>query len=217
MIGKWHLGTTPGYSPTYHGFDEWLGLPYSDDMGCVDKSWPNLPEEPVCRRGLVGDPGLRAAADAPHASKVKWPLPLYHSTSRNCSGQTAGNCNKDIVERPVQLESLASKYAAQASAVFVNAKASGKPFLLYVAFAHMHVPQFTGPAYTNSTGVGHFADALSEFDATVGAIIDSLEATTGREARTSRLHCRLRLITSRRWLHWQTRQSLPTGNTMALI
>ena len=30
MIGKWHLGTTPGYAPTYHGFDEWFGLPYSD-------------------------------------------------------------------------------------------------------------------------------------------------------------------------------------------
>ena len=33
-----HLGTTPGFSPTYHGFDEWFGLPYSDDMGCVDQA-----------------------------------------------------------------------------------------------------------------------------------------------------------------------------------
>ena len=31
MLGKWHLGTTPGYSPTFRGFDKWLGLPYSDD------------------------------------------------------------------------------------------------------------------------------------------------------------------------------------------
>ena len=36
MLGKWHLGTTPGYSPTFRGFDRWLGLPYSDDMGCTD-------------------------------------------------------------------------------------------------------------------------------------------------------------------------------------
>jgi arylsulfatase A len=31
-FGKWHLGSTPGYFPTDHGFDEYLGLLYSNDM-----------------------------------------------------------------------------------------------------------------------------------------------------------------------------------------
>ncbi len=30
-IGKWHLGDLPGYLPTDHGFDTFLGLPYSND------------------------------------------------------------------------------------------------------------------------------------------------------------------------------------------
>ena len=31
-IGKWHLGHTRGYRPTERGFDQFFGLPYSNDM-----------------------------------------------------------------------------------------------------------------------------------------------------------------------------------------
>lgn len=40
MAGKWHLGARPSQSPIHHGFDEFLGLPYSGDM------WPHHPEHP---------------------------------------------------------------------------------------------------------------------------------------------------------------------------
>ncbi len=32
LIGKWHLGDQPPFLPTRHGFDEFFGLPYSNDM-----------------------------------------------------------------------------------------------------------------------------------------------------------------------------------------
>ena len=32
MVGKWHLGHKPGSLPTERGFDEYLGIPYSNDM-----------------------------------------------------------------------------------------------------------------------------------------------------------------------------------------
>jgi len=32
MIGKWHLGHKPEFYPTRHGFDEYLGILYSNDM-----------------------------------------------------------------------------------------------------------------------------------------------------------------------------------------
>jgi arylsulfatase A-like enzyme len=38
MFGKWHLGDAPQFLPTRHGFDEYFGLPYSNDM------WPRHPE-----------------------------------------------------------------------------------------------------------------------------------------------------------------------------
>ena len=37
-IGKWHLGDQPEYLPTHHGFDKYLGLPYSNDMGGAGKA-----------------------------------------------------------------------------------------------------------------------------------------------------------------------------------
>jgi arylsulfatase A-like enzyme len=48
IIGKWHLGDQPEFLPTRQGFDQFFGIPYSDDMtartwkedGTV---WPPLP------------------------------------------------------------------------------------------------------------------------------------------------------------------------------
>jgi uncharacterized sulfatase len=36
MFGKWHLGSRPEHYPTRHGFDEYAGLPYSNDMHPVE-------------------------------------------------------------------------------------------------------------------------------------------------------------------------------------
>lgn len=36
MFGKWHLGDREPHLPLQHGFDEYLGLPYSNDMWPVD-------------------------------------------------------------------------------------------------------------------------------------------------------------------------------------
>ncbi len=37
IYGKWHLGHRPEFLPLRHGFDDYLGLPYSNDM------WPKHP------------------------------------------------------------------------------------------------------------------------------------------------------------------------------
>jgi arylsulfatase A-like enzyme len=37
IYGKWHLGDQPQFLPTRHGFDDYFGLPYSNDM------WPHHP------------------------------------------------------------------------------------------------------------------------------------------------------------------------------
>ena len=39
-FGKWHLGHLPEFLPTSQGFDEYCGIPYSNDM------WPGHPESP---------------------------------------------------------------------------------------------------------------------------------------------------------------------------
>ncbi len=44
-IGKWHLGSLRQFLPLQHGFDEYYGLPYSNDM------WPYHPERPKGGKG----------------------------------------------------------------------------------------------------------------------------------------------------------------------
>ena len=39
IFGKWHLGHEKPFLPLHHGFDEYLGLPYSNDM------WPRHPQQ----------------------------------------------------------------------------------------------------------------------------------------------------------------------------
>jgi len=44
--GKWHLGDHPKFLPTRHGFDDYFGLPYSNDMWPrhpTTESFPDLP------------------------------------------------------------------------------------------------------------------------------------------------------------------------------
>lgn len=60
IYGKWHLGHLEPFLPTNHGFDEFYGIPYSNDM------WPY-------------HPGVR---HLPMAERLKkWPhLPLFEGT-----------------------------------------------------------------------------------------------------------------------------------------
>lgn len=56
IFGKWHLGHEPQFLPSRHGFDEYFGLPYSNDM------WPLHPDmqklSPAVRKRRIGFPDL---------------------------------------------------------------------------------------------------------------------------------------------------------------
>jgi arylsulfatase A-like enzyme len=72
IFGKWHLGDQQPFLPLEHGFDEYFGLPYSNDM------WPfhsdmvnltpraaerkrNLPDLPLIKNNDVFDPSVDAS------------------------------------------------------------------------------------------------------------------------------------------------------------
>jgi arylsulfatase A-like enzyme len=60
-VGKWHLGDHPDFMPTSQGFDEYLGIPYSNDM------WP------------FNNDNTRATPET-NPARAKLPeLPLYHN------------------------------------------------------------------------------------------------------------------------------------------
>jgi arylsulfatase A-like enzyme len=52
--GKWHLGDQPEFLPTAQGFDEYYGIPYSNDMWPGLKRW-QFPHLPILRGTKVID------------------------------------------------------------------------------------------------------------------------------------------------------------------
>ncbi len=53
IYGKWHLGHHPKFLPTQHGFDDYFGLPYSNDMWPLHPAYANLsPQAAKRKRGF---------------------------------------------------------------------------------------------------------------------------------------------------------------------
>ena len=104
MIGKWHLGTAPGYHPIDRGFDSYLGVPYSIDMGCgagpTSKLSPNNDTMfcPACQRH--GEPAPPCHAD-----------PSCHRDD-GCGFKDIGlpvHQDRTIVEQPADLDNLSGE------------------------------------------------------------------------------------------------------------
>ncbi len=74
-FGKWHLGNMGPFSPLKHGFDEYFGIPYSNDM------WPSHPWQ-----GTI--------FDFP-------PLPLYENDTPIDSLEDQSNLTTQITEKAV--------------------------------------------------------------------------------------------------------------------
>ncbi len=50
IFGKWHLGDSPQFLPLRHGFDQYFGLPYSNDMWPLHPDLVNLPPDAARRK-----------------------------------------------------------------------------------------------------------------------------------------------------------------------
>uniref|UniRef100_A0A8C3BFD4 Arylsulfatase G n=1 Tax=Cairina moschata TaxID=8855 RepID=A0A8C3BFD4_CAIMO len=146
-IGKWHLGHHGRHHPTSRGFDYYFGIPYSNDMGCTDTPGYNVPPCPPCPRHGAASP---SPGDKECYRDVA--LPLLE--------------NLTIIQQPVNLSSLTERYAEAAARFVQRASDSGRPFFLYVALAHMHVPlEVSVPPGSDVYGA-----ALREMDALVGRL-----------------------------------------------
>lgn len=102
-------------------------------------------------------------------------LPLYANTT--------------IVEQPVQLKDLASRYARSAVSFIEENTAQKKPFFLYMAFSHVH--QLCAPRDFPEQATcqwaqqeqATFTTAVREMDWIAGQILDALD-TTGTVSNT---------------------------------
>ncbi|XP_039181306.1 arylsulfatase G isoform X2 [Crotalus tigris] len=157
MIGKWHLGHHGSFHPIFRGFDFYFGIPYSPDMGCTDTPGYNLPPCPACPRcsTTVGNHQTNCYPEIA--------LPLFE--------------NLTIVQQPVNLTALATKYTEKIIHFIHYASQKGLPFFLYLALAHMHVPLVLSETPWNQSCQDPYGTYLKEMDALVGQVKDAVDST----------------------------------------
>ena len=172
IYGKWHLGDQPEGLPTRHGFDQWLGIPYSNDMDWM--IGPTSPE--LFAAGARGERDfvVNAIKNRKQYSldpkNEYWDIPLIQSAI------SADGYEDVIVARPPD-QSLITRLLTTQSVNYIEQQTnSGKPFFLYLAYSMPHVPIFASPEFDNVSRGGRYGDVVTEIDWSVGQIRAALEA-----------------------------------------
>ncbi len=149
-VGKWHCGDQPDFLPTNHGFDEWFGLPYSNDMG------RQVPAE--------GQPTLEHMNERIRAAgidfELKWPpLPLMEGT--------------ELIECQPDQASLTRRYVER-STEFIREHRE-QPFFLYLAHMYVHVPIYVEEHFHEQSRNGAYGAAVASIDWATAVIVEELE------------------------------------------
>lgn len=146
IVGKWHLGDQPQFLPMAQGFDEYFGIPYSNDMGpTADGTKSNL--------GAPLPTKKRRRGEQP-------PLPLLRNDT--VLQRVLPNDQQQIVERYTQ------------EAVSFLWRHRDEPFFLYLPHSAVHFPLYPSEDFRGQSQNGLFGDWVEEVDWSVGQILDTV-------------------------------------------
>ena len=156
MAGKWHLGDKKMFLPTQHGFDNYLGVPYSNDMSIAPDMV--LAENILLRKGMT-----------------KEMIKNYDSLKiENKNHQTPLLKNNEVIEFPADQSTLTKRYT-EFGVDFINQQAGKSPFFFYLAHTMPHIPIFASENFSDKSKGGVYGDVIEEIDWSVGEIIKALE------------------------------------------
>lgn len=145
IIGKWHLGHQREFLPLQHGFDEYYGLPYSNDM------WP------------VDFDGVPFRIKDSASAKMKYPpLPLFEGNEK--VGEVTDFAGQNM---------LTTEYTKRAVRFIENHK--NEPFFLYLPHSMVHVPLGASEKFRGKSKQGFFGDVMMEVDWSIGEVMKALE------------------------------------------
>lgn len=147
-FGKWHLGHHQAFLPTEHGFDEYFGIPYSNDMG-VDGSMELADNVKLLNDRTIEDFRTNAGKSPPLMR------------------------NKRVIEWPADQTQLTRRYTEEATR-FIK-KHAEEPFFLYLPHTMPHIPLYASDRFRGKSDAGLYGDTLEEIDWSVGEILKTLK------------------------------------------
>ncbi len=165
-IGKWHLGDTKGHMPTNQGFDEFYGVPFSNDMFIGAQH--TFSKSVIFGEGwdlekAKGDQKKTATGGIGKARKVglQYKIPLVEGV--------------EIVEYPVDQSTLTRKYFDRAIDFVTKSAEAETPFFTYITPAMPHIPLFASEQFLGKSERGLYGDCIEELDWNVGRLLDALD------------------------------------------
>ena len=163
-VGKWHLGDQPPFLPTRQGFDYYLGIPYSNDMGLIEEGSKSDLGAPLPARKVVAGKGVDPKGFGGDETGLKGagqpPLPLVE--------------NEKVIARVKQDEQqgIVERYT-EAAVKFIREKMDA-PFFLYLPHNAVHFPLYPGKKWAGKSANGFYSDWVEEVDWSTGRVLDTL-------------------------------------------
>jgi arylsulfatase A len=162
-IGKWHLGDQPEFLPRRRGFDYYLGLPYSNDMGPREDGAKSSLDDPIPAPAKATPQKLQEVFGSDETGlkgNDQTPLPLLE--------------NEKVIARvrPDEQQGIEERYTT-AAVKFIR-ESGDKPFFLYLPHTAVHFPIYPGKAFQRKSQNGSYGDWVEEVDWSVGQVLDAV-------------------------------------------
>ncbi|MFV0442690.1 MAG: sulfatase-like hydrolase/transferase, partial [Planctomycetaceae bacterium] len=163
-IGKWHLGDQPEFLPTHQGFDHYLGIPYSNDMGLASEGAKSSLGEPLPKsKGPPASDALlkeHGGDDTGLKANQQPPLPLLKDL--------------EVVARVKINEQQGIVKTYTDAAVQFIANHQQAPFFLYLPHTAVHFPIWPGKDWAGRSPHGYYSDWVEEVDWSVGEVLNAV-------------------------------------------
>lgn len=150
LIGKWHLGCGLEFMPINQGFDEYFGLPYSNDMWPVDFEGNRISEKsklPQATRKRKSQIPALTLYEGDRKVKELWTL-----------------------DDQAQLTTLYTERSIRFIETHKN-----EPFFLLITHDMPHVPLAVSDKFKGKSHSGLYGDVMMELDWSVGRVLETLK------------------------------------------
>jgi arylsulfatase A len=161
MFGKWHLGDAQEFRPVNNGFDQYLGLLYSNDMCPNHPKVKRTPNDGPVKREIRRRAEYTGCQGEGQIYPLDWfpDLPLVR--------------NLDAIELNPDQTQLTRRYT-EGALEFIEANRD-RPFFLYLAHSMPHVPLFRNKKFEGVSQRGLYGDVIEELDVSTDRVLDKRE------------------------------------------
>jgi arylsulfatase A-like enzyme len=164
QFGKNHLGDRNEHLPTVHGFDEFFGNLYH--LNAEDEpEHPDYPKDPAFKARFGPRGVLRCKASQTDDSTED---PRFGKVGKQTIEDTGPLTRK-------RMETADEEFLNGALDFMDRSHGDGKPFFCWFNSTRTHIYTFLKEASKGKTGLGIYADALTELDGMVGQLLAKLD------------------------------------------